>query len=277
MVRLRLALGCVLGVLLLTPQVATAGGWWSSISVNRSYVAPGQHVEVEAVPIGKAAQGSDRFYVYLLRGFDDSVVERAMTKGSPRNWWSLGDAKAIRVGQLGANISDARFGRETAAFTMPQLPPATYHLMLCDKGCVEPLANVVPATGLTVVADPAAGQLAQRVERLERKTRQQARDRAAQLDAARTDAYRALDAAQNARSQAKQLEAGVSSLADEDRRPPWAAYAGWLVAGALPGALALLYLRRRRSRSRRPPNVSRWHPSDEELRELLSSEPTSPR
>ena len=280
--RLRLPLVCALGVLLLMPQGTAAGGWWSYIDVNRSHVAPGQRVELDetvafsSAAAAEAAQQTERFYVYLLRGFDYSVVERAMRKPSPGNWWSLGDAEAIQVGQVSVSVSDANLGRATAAFTMPELPPATYQLMLCDTACTEPLADVIPVKRFTVVADPATARMAQRVDRLERRSRNQA----GQLAAARADTDRALAAALNARSDAEQLKASVSSLANEGRgsppAAPWA-YAGWLVAGALAGALALLVLRRRRSRRPRPARAVGWHPSDEELRELLSSESGYPR
>jgi hypothetical protein len=42
MVRLRLALFSALGVLVLTPEAAAGGGWWSYIDVSRSLVTPGQ-------------------------------------------------------------------------------------------------------------------------------------------------------------------------------------------------------------------------------------------
>jgi hypothetical protein len=66
------------------PQAAAGGGWWSSIDVNRSHVAPGQRVELEetvafsSAAAAEEAQRIGRFHVYLLRGFDYAVVERAM-------------------------------------------------------------------------------------------------------------------------------------------------------------------------------------------------------
>jgi hypothetical protein len=277
MVALRLALVCALGVLLFVPHAATAGGWWSYVDANRSHVAPGQRVEIdETVAFSSAAAAAEaeqagRFYVYLLRGFDYSVVERAMRKAPARNWWSLGEAEAIQVGQVTVNVSDANLARATAAFTMPAIAPATYHLMLCDTACTEPLADVIPAADFTVVADPATAQMAQRADRLERRIRNQAR----RLAAARTDADRASVAARHARSEVEQLEARVSSPADESRSSPrvarWA-YAGWFVAGVLIGALALLVLRRGRSKPS-PLAPAGWLPSDEELQELLRSEP----
>jgi hypothetical protein len=277
MVRLPLALVFALGVLLLIPQGAAAGGWWSYTRIDRSVVAPGQRVEVETGQVAfsstaaaKRAAGSHRFYVYLLRGFDYSIVERAMHKESPRNWWSLGDAEAIQVGQVTVKHSDANLGRAIASFTVPELPPATYHLMLCDAGCTEPLPDIVPAEGFTVVADPATAQLAQRVDGLARRSRNQARH----LATARANADRARVTAQSARSDVQRMEARVSSLANDGRRSllaaPWA-YAGWLVAGTLAGVLVLL-VPRRRPRPPRSGRVTGWHASDEELRELLSSE-----
>lgn len=275
MAPLRVALICALGVLLLTPQAAAGGGWWSYIEVDRSLVAAGQRVEVQAavafdsVAAAEEARTPGRFYVHLLRGFDYSVLEPAMREPDPRNWWSLGGAEAIPVGPVTVGVSGANMGRASAEFTVPELQPGTYHVMLCDAACAQPLADVFPTEGFTVVADPVTVQIAQRLERLERRIRNQA----GRLAAAGVDAGRERITTRNLGSEVQQLERRVSSLAGERRSSPpvapWA-YAGWLVAGALAGALALLVVRRRRSR---PPL---WAPSDEELRELLSSEPAHP-
>jgi hypothetical protein len=282
MVSLRVTLICALGVVLLAPQTAAGGGWWSYIDVNRSHVVPGQRVELHesvafsSVAAAEAARQPDRFHVYLLRGFDYSVVERAMRKPSPGNWWSLGGAEAIEVGHVTVRVSDSNLGRANAAFTVPELPPATYHLMLCDTACTEPLADVIPTEGFTVVADPATARMANRVDRLERRSRNQA----SQLAAARGQTDRALATAQNARSEVEQVKASVASLANERRStplvPPWA-YAGWLTTGVLAGVLAVLVRRRRGRQPPRPGHVVERHPRDEELRELISSEATAER
>ena len=260
----------------MVPQAAAGGGWWSYPDVNRSHVAAGQSVELKVTGMlfssaaaAQAAQQADRFHVYLLQGFDYSIVERAMRKASPRNWWSLGGAEAIEVGQVMVRVSDgANLGRASATFTVPELPPATYTLMLCDTGCTEPLADVIPTQAFTVVVDPATARIANRVDRLERRSRNQAY----RLAAVRAGSDRAVNAARNARAELGQLKASVSSFVNEGRSTPRAtgwAYAGWLVAGALAGALALLVLRRRRSGPPGPARDVGWHPSDEELRELL--------
>ena len=246
-----LALVCALGILLLTPQAAAGGGWWAFPHPNRSTVAPGQRVEVEATvtfssaAAAEEARESGRFHVYLLRGLDYSVVERAMSEGPSRNWWSLGGAEAIQVAPVAVSVSASGFGKARAAFTVPELPPARYHLMLCEAACSKPLAELIPAEGFTIVADPATARMAWHVDRLERRLRNQA----GELRAARADTDTALLATRNRRSEVEQLEASVSALEDEGRSAPRAtpwAYAGWLVAGALAGALALLVLRRRR-------------------------------
>jgi hypothetical protein len=279
MVRL---LVCALGVLLLAPPAAAGGGWWSSIRVDRSPVASGQPVEVEASlyfgseAAAQAARQPGRFSVHLLRGFDYAVVERAMRKASPGDWWSLGGAEAIAVAPVTVGLSDPGFGTARAAFTMPELPPATYHVMFCDTACTDPLADVIPAKGFVVVADPATARLTERVDRLE----QQSQHQAGQLDAARGDLDRARGEARNARSELEELEGRVSSVAAEGQSEPLAArweYAGWLLAGALGGALAVLVLRRGRSRPSQPTRAPEWDPSEEELRELLSSEAEDPR
>ena len=198
-----------------------------------------------------------------------------MRKSSPGNWWSLGDAEAIDVGHVTVGASDGSLGWATAVFTVPQLPPARYRLMLCDTACVEPLGDVIPTGDFAVVADRATAQMAERVERLSRRSRNQA----GRLAAARADADKALLAARTARSDVEQLQAGLSSRAEEGRSSPptsACAYAGWLVAGALAGALVLPVLRRRRSRPLRA-RVGGWQPSDEEVRELLSFESTLAR
>ena len=161
--RLRLTVACAIGAFLLVPQGAAAGGWWSYVHLDRSEFAPGERVELseevmfDSIAAAEAAERSDRFRVYVLRGFDYAVVHGAMRKAVPGDWWSLGGAEAIEVGRVTIRASDSNLASATAAFTVPELPPATYHLMLCDVGCREPLADLIPTESFTVVSDrPAA-------------------------------------------------------------------------------------------------------------------------
>lgn len=277
MVRFGMVLLLALGALLLTPQAAAGGGWASWIHVSRSTVAPGQLVEVEAeawfrsAATAEAAQSPGRFYVYLLRDFDYAIVKRAWSSAAPGDWWSLGGAEAIRVGQVTVTVPQAsNLGRARAEFAMPELPSATYHLMLCDAGCAEPLATVIPAKGFRVVADPVTAELAQRVDLLERRIREQARE----LSAARVVAKQARGEARSVAELSEQLDARISSLTKDVQRSAATALisGGGLVAAALAGALILHVVRRRRTRALRPGDLGAAEVRDEELRELISLE-----
>ena len=68
MVPLRLGLVCVLGVLLVVPHAATAGGWWSYVDVNRSHVAPGQRVEIDEAVCPRSRLVEGGFGCRLLPG-----------------------------------------------------------------------------------------------------------------------------------------------------------------------------------------------------------------
>jgi hypothetical protein len=261
-------------VTLLVPAPATAGGWWTFVQTDRSSVAVGQRVKVEASLMFSsklAAQAAldDRYYVYALRDVDWSAVTRAMTKASPGDWWSRGDAEAVELGPVDLRVGNGNLGRARAAFTLPELPARTYALMLCDAGCARPLAEVVPTRGFTVVADPATAQLAERTKRLE------ARLVAAQrrsLAAARAAGRRARSAELEVRALEQRLGALDRQVADPAKPsgPPLWALSGWAVAGGLATFLAFLILRRRRAES--PHALDIWHPSDDELRELIASQ-----
>jgi hypothetical protein len=98
-------------IVLLLPSSAMAGGWWSFIDTDRSTVAVGHRVKAEAEvlfsSIRAAREAQDgRFYVYALRGLDYSIVRQAMSKPSPKNWWSLGDADALELGRVDLRVSE---------------------------------------------------------------------------------------------------------------------------------------------------------------------------
>lgn len=280
MLHLRRALACALGALLLAPQPASAGGWMSWIHVDRMTVAPGERVEVRAeawyrtAAAAKEAQEPGRFYVYLLRDFDYSIVKSAWSKASPGDWWSLGGADAIPVGNVTVSAKpDSNLGRARGEFTVPELPAATYHVMLCDSGCAQPLGTVVPARGFTVVADPATARLEQRVDLLRQRIGGQARE----LEATQAIADRALDAVRRADAGIDRLQASVRSSSEEDAKPPIWALAGSLVILALGAWLVIRAVRRRRPQPTTPSEGGEARLTDEELEELLSSHARQPR
>ena len=148
---------------------ATAGGWWTSIRLDRTRVAVGQEMKVHAnimfrsVDAAKAAQTGETqggFYVYLLRGFDYSTVQRAMREASPQNWWTVGSAHAFRVGRVVISGRESNLALANASFRVPEMPPGRYAVMFCDTGCAHPLADVIPTlpTQLTVTAPRTAGR-----------------------------------------------------------------------------------------------------------------------
>jgi hypothetical protein len=169
------AIACVAAGLILLPS-ATAGGWWSSVRLDRARVAVGQELRVHAsvmfrsVEEAEAAQNGEAqgaFYVYLLRKFDYSVVQRAMREASPRDWWSVGNADAFRVGRVVISGQESNLAVANASFRVPEVPPGRYTVMLCDVGCAHPLADVIPTLPkqLTVTVPRRAGgtPLVQRV------------------------------------------------------------------------------------------------------------------
>jgi hypothetical protein len=141
--------GCVAAALLVSPS-ATAGGWWTSIRLDRTTVAVGQKVKAQtrvmfsSVDSVEAAERERAFYVYLLRGFDYSIVERAMREPSRRNWWSVGSAEAFRVGRVVIGGSELNLALANASFRVPDISPGKYSVMFCDAGCMHPLADVIP-------------------------------------------------------------------------------------------------------------------------------------
>jgi len=272
-----------LGSVLLMPQPAVGGGWSASINVDRTTVTPGEEVEVSAsawFPTNRAAEEAQEtggFYVYLLQGFDYAVLDEPMQEPNPRDWWSLGSAEAIQVGQATVTVGNRNLGRASATFAVPELPLGSYHLMLCDAGCNRPLGNVIPRRDFTVVADPATAELTEQVDSLQQRTQVTARDHSRELRKAQDDAEAADASIQSAGSAIERLEERVDSLAAESSAPgmAWWGVAALLAAGAMIGALTALLIRRRSRTSRGGP-VAGWHPSDEELEELLATEPKQP-
>jgi hypothetical protein len=261
------------------PSSATGGGWWSFIHTDRSTVAVGQRVTAKAevlfssIVAAREAEEHGRFHVYALRGLDYSIITRAMSKPSPEDWWSLGDAEAVELAPVVVQVSEANLGRARAAFTVPDLPPATYALMFCDAGCAHPLADVVPTRSFTVVADRATAELAVRTTRLEERLRSQARS----LTRAQAVGRRARAAVARTDSELRILEEEVRGLRREAGEAAPASLlsrwplAGWALAGVFAGALVSLLVRRRSTKVS-PRSLDGRQPIDEELAALIAAE-----
>jgi hypothetical protein len=255
---------------------ATAGGWWSFPHLDRKTVAVGERVRLQSeawfpsLTAARNAEENERFYVYLLRGLDGSMVDRAMMKPFRRNWWSPGDAEVMRVAPVRLDMAGSNLSSVRVSFTLPELALGTYGVMLCDAGCEHPLGTVVPTPGFRVVADPATAHLARRLERLRARTAKQRR----RVTAARAAAGEAQLVAEAVGSELGRLRTRVDALERRSRVQPergspsvwW--LAGWPAAAAFALALAVLLVRRR---SRSPLG---WSAEDEVL---LASELSRPR
>lgn len=264
--RSALTIGCAT-IALALPATATAGGWWTSIRVDRATVLAGQRVKAHANvsfssvdSVEAAESGEQTFYVYLLRGFDYSIVERAMRKASPGNWWSVGEADAFRVGRVVIGGSDSNFALAHASFQVPGLEPGTYAVMFCDAGCVRPLADTIPMADFSIVADPVVARLATRIERLEQRNFAQAQKLLGASASARETRLASETRLARAHARITALERQLAG----SRRSVWAELR-WLVPGLLLGVLAAVLYRRR------PRGPVDGHLGDDELRDLLAS------
>lgn len=249
------ACGAITVTFLLFPGVASSGGWWSHIDLDEELVFAGREVTATAeflfssIEEAEHARVSGKFFAYLIAGFDFATVDAAMGRPEPRGWWTLGGARAIRVGTVRLTGWDGNLAQARARFVIPDLEPGAYAVMFCDEACEQPLGDVVP-TEVSVVADPLTARLARRVERLEaRVVRAERATRRAQQDAVSEvmAMSRDLDALE-------QRVVGITAgLAGEEESPglPWLAFAGWFVAGAA-FSLALITRVRRRTETRPP-------------------------
>lgn len=270
--RFGLVLACAAATLLLAPA-ANAGGWWTSIRLDRATVTVGQEVKahanvmfssVDAVEAAQSGRDEQEFYVYLLRAFDYSIVERAMRKPSPRNWWSVGNADAFRVGRVVIGGSDSNLALAHASFRVPELEPATYAVMFCDAGCVRPLADAIPTADFSVVADPVVARLATRIERLEKQKFAQAQ----QLLDASAAARQAKLASEAKLARAHARVTALERRLATSRRSVWPEVR-WFVAGLLLGVLAAAAAVHRR-RPHGPAPLGDGQLVDDELREFLA-------
>ena len=152
-------------VVLAVPAPAAAGGWWSFIELESTYLAPGMRVEAAdsglsftSTKEAERARRTGRYYVYLIEGLDLDTVKDQMLRADPRRgWWALGDAMALRAGRVSLRGWHANLARAHARFVTPDLRPGIYTVMFCDAGCRHPLGDAIPSK-VRVVADPPVGR-----------------------------------------------------------------------------------------------------------------------
>lgn len=214
---------------------ARAGGWWTYIGLDGQRLGIGESItlrtEVEYPTDQEAeeARGSD-YYVYLVKGVDVQALKWAMSRPQPEHWWNP-PAEMTLIGDVSlAYYWDSGRARSTAELTIPDMPTGRYDLMLCDRGCRNPLGNLIPAH-VEVVDDPLAAQTSRKLQdatertslalaRLRHDLRQSDRKfRVAKADAA--------DASERVAALSKR----VASIATEPPSTPWPSYLAWFVGG----------------------------------------------
>lgn len=139
---------------LLTPVPATAGGWWSSITLDKNPMASGETVVASSsVLFASPEAAGDDLHAYLVRGVDRQRLEEAMTTPDPGDWWTV-PPTAIRLADLEIVDADANAATTRATFTVPDVEPGLYGVMFCTRGCVHPVGDVIPLLDVPVHDDP---------------------------------------------------------------------------------------------------------------------------
>ncbi|CAN5545391.1 hypothetical protein BH20ACT21_BH20ACT21_05520 [soil metagenome] len=167
---MRLGMLLLIAVIILSSLVAAAaggGGWWSYIDLEGQHLGIGETLTVRSevwfrgVVDAQKASNSD-YYAYLVRGIDREALRWAMSRPQPKRWWKP-PAEMTLLGDVDLSQWDTNSARSTARLTIPELSLGRYHLMLCDRGCRNPLGNLIPAR-VEVVDDPLAAQTSRKLQ-----------------------------------------------------------------------------------------------------------------
>ena len=252
--------------------VAGAGGWWSGIDLKDPYSAPGMRVRAEAEVLFATTERAEQalrdggFGVYVIEDLDNRMLEKAMSRAKRPGWWELGAATEHRVGNVRLESGGSNLARAYVEFTLPDLEPGRYSLMLCSEGCSRPLGATIPAS-IRVVEDPLTARLGSALASLRERSQVARANLRYELRTARREAQRA-GATKQLLSAARALEAAPAPRAPKVVvEPAWSAHAGWFLAGLVAGGLLIGAGKlRRQVRSRR----ASTRLLDEELRELVS-------
>ena len=241
----------------LVPSAASAGGWWSGIDLDGSHLGIGESLTFRSEVMFRTLEAAERartsgdFGAYLTRGFDRGTLREAMTVAEPKHWWSPPPDLTL-IGDVRLSDWDANLAVATAEIDVPEVTPGSYDLMICDAGCVNPLANLIPSR-IEVSADALTAQTARKMEKTKtrldialQRVRHDLRQQGRRLEAATTGSAESADAI-------ARLQKRVSSLDDRPPPPssPWLPYLSFFLAGAAVTSLVSAF--RRRSSSGRPP------------------------
>ena len=256
----------------LMPSAASAGGWWSGIDLEGRYLGIGESVTFRSevmfrnLEVAERARESGDFHAYLARGVDYGSLNKAMSVPEPKRWWSP-PRELTLIGDVRLSKWDANLAIATTELHVPDVPPGSYVLMLCNVGCVNPLGNLTPLQ-IQVSSDALAASTARKLQstnaRLDlalARIRSDLRQQTRQLNGARADFGESTDAI-------ARLQDKVASLDGETPSTSWLPNLLILIAGA---AATLLVLRFRGRRSSGPPEDP-IAPVPDDARELVSAQ-----
>lgn len=225
---------------------ASAGGWWSFLDLPKKHVVAGETIRVRSTEVlfrsideaRRAVAGIDRYYAYLLPTLDWRIVDRAMAKGDPGDWW-VPPSVAIRLEHVRFTHSDANLVKAEATFTVPQIGSGSYAVMFCTESCVTPLGDVVP-TRVVVAADALTAKTALGLARLRSRVDSEVEELGGELGALSvgvSSRIAAMEGSQMRRDiRARGFERRITILAQQVAAAR--TLSGWLLA--LGGLLALV-------------------------------------
>lgn len=240
----------VAGASLWPSPAAAGGGWWNFIDLDSEYLATGETFTFRqqiAFPDSVAAEEarSEDYGAYLMQDINQRVLDRAMGKANPKRWWEPVDGM-MRVGDVTWLGSNSNLYRVSVRLSIPEIPPGTYYLMLCDPGCRTPLADIVPTT-VRVTDEPLAAQASRQIERY----RAHFDSKLLRIDAL---ARRSIGRARGAEQDIAEMSARIGALNDRLERLrdrpqpfPWVPVVSAAALGAFFASVLMLVLKARRA------------------------------
>lgn len=221
---------------LITPTEALAGGWWSYLQVPGQYFGVGETISFRENEVMfntiEEAEGarSDGFGVYLVQNYDEELLDDAMTRPEPQDWWEP-LSTPMRIGDLELIDPDSNLMKARVTFTVPEVSPGRYALVLCSNpDCSRSLGNVIPAK-VTITEDVLAAKTARRVAN-ERFANEMAFVRMRHRLAGVRDQLSDLRA-EVADPEPAPVAAPMSRTRAREPATPWFAHAGWFLAGGI--------------------------------------------
>ena len=264
--RVRNAILLSLLAIIITPAQALAGGWWSFLQVPGEYFGIGEtitfkenEVMFETIEEAEGARSKD-FGVYLVQSYNEELLDDAMTRPEPEDWWEP-LSTPMRIGDLELIDPDSNLMKARVSFTVPEVSPGRYALVLCSNpDCGQSLGNVIPSE-VIVTEDVLLAKTARRVAN-ESFANEMAFVRMRHRLAGVRDQLSDLRT-QEAEPEPAPVAAPVSPVNTREPGPPWIAYAGWFVAGGTAAAWAL--------GRRRPAASAEQIRAPDDVRELVRS------